>query len=578
MLSVSREESIMPQSETMRVASRLLRSHPIVCLLAALAAVVVVLGVLGPIRVVHAADEVASPLEGENFANKPTGTTVVSDTLFRGGRALKFTADVTASHPVTASQPVNCIARCDVVLMARAGQSSGTPSFSVNGSEPQAITTSNQVAPQPYTFDVNLPAGSNEIRVTASGTGTGHNAFLDVASFPADGGGGTTPALCADGKDNDGDGKTDYPADPGCSSSTDNDETDPAATPLPPGFSQSQVVGGLTDPMDMEFAPDRRLFVAEQAGRVRIANPGGTLATFLNISTKVDSTGPRGLQALTFDPNFSTNRYVYLHYTRKATSTTPVHNRIVRVTANANGTKMVSGSETLIFKLDNQSTDQHHGGALDFGKDGKLYIVTGDNQTSTNAQQLTNLFGKMLRINKDGTIPTDNPFYAGTSGNNRAIWALGLRNPFKFAFQPGTDTIFINDPGEDSWEEINEGAAGANYGWPDHEGVANDPPYVNPIFHYGPEPSPTGCAMAITGGAFYNPTTLQFPQQEYEGDYFFADYCHDWIRKLDSSTGGASDFATGIDKPIDLEVSEAGELYYLSRGSTGLVGKIRYSG
>jgi hypothetical protein len=235
-LSVSREEeSIMPQSGTMRVASRLLRSHPIVCLLAAFAAVVVVLGVLGPIKVVHAAD--ASPVEGENFANKPTGTTVVSDTLFSGGRALKFTADVTASHPVTASQPVNCSAVCDVVLMARAGQSGGRPSFSVNGSAPQAITTSNQVAPEPYTFDVNLPAGSNEIRVTASGTGTGHNAFLDVASFPADGGGGTLPALCADGSDNDGDGKTDYPDDLGCSSLTDNDETDPlAATPLYPNL------------------------------------------------------------------------------------------------------------------------------------------------------------------------------------------------------------------------------------------------------------------------------------------------------------------------------------------------------
>src|SRR5215211_82433 len=174
------EETMMRQSETMRAASRLLLSHPIVCLLAALAAVVVV-GVLGPIKVVHAADVA---VEGENFA-KPPGTTVVSDTLFSEGKALKFTADVTASHTDT----VTCSTPCDVVLMARAGQSGGTPSFSVNGSAPQDITTSNQVAPEPYRF-MNLPAGSNEIRVTASGTGTGHNAFLDVAKFPADGGGG----------------------------------------------------------------------------------------------------------------------------------------------------------------------------------------------------------------------------------------------------------------------------------------------------------------------------------------------------------------------------------------------------
>jgi glucose/arabinose dehydrogenase len=354
----------------------------------------------------------------------------------------------------------------------------------------------------------------------------------------------------------------------------------------------SQVVSGLTNPMDMEFAPDGRLFVAEQAGRVRIVKPDGTLSTFLNISTKVALSNPggRGLLALTFDPSFATNRYVYLHYTRKATSTTPVHNRIVRVTADANGTKIVSGSETLIFRLDNQSTPQHHGGALDFGNDGKLYIVTGDNETSTNSQQLTNLFGKMLRINKDGTIPTDNPFYASTSGNNRAIWALGLRNPFKFAVQPGMDTIFINDAGEKAWEEINKGTAGANYGWPVHEGedAANDPQsqYVDPIFAYGPDSADTtGCSMAITGGAFYNPTTFQFPEVEYEGDYFFADYCNNWIRRLEppppDEAGGsytARPFATGIDAPIDLEVSKAGELYYLSRSSTGLVGKIGYVG
>src|SRR5215208_4127487 len=210
----------MRQVETMRAASRLLLSHPIVCLLAALAAVVVV-GVLGPIKVVHAADVA---VEGEDFA-KPTGTTVVSETLFSRGQALKFTADVTASHTDT----VTCSTPCDVVLMARDGQSGGRPSFSVNGSTPQPITTSNQVAPEPYRF-MNLPAGSNEIRVTASGTGTGHNAFLDVAKFPADGGGGGTPpdGGGGGGSDNDGDGKTDYPDDLGCLSPTDNDETDPA--------------------------------------------------------------------------------------------------------------------------------------------------------------------------------------------------------------------------------------------------------------------------------------------------------------------------------------------------------------
>ena len=355
------------------------------------------------------------------------------------------------------------------------------------------------------------------------------------------------------------------------------------AATLPPGFTDSPVVSGLTNPTDMEFAPDGRLFVAEQAGRVRIAKPDGTLSTFLNISTKVDSSGDRGLQALTFDPNFSTNRYVYLQYTKKKTSTTPVHNRVVRVTAS--GDKVVSGSEKLIFRLGNQRThDGHQGGAIDFGTDGMLYVSTGDNQTSTNAQQLTNLFGKMLRINKSGTIPTDNPFYATASGNNRAIWALGLRNPFKFAVQPTTGTIFINDVGEDAWEEINRGAAGANYGWNIYEGSESNPQYVDPIFAYGHDGDPATTGCSITGGTFYNPATIQLPSG-YVGDYFFADFCSGWIRSrsVDPSTGEAtiSDFASGIARPIDLEVSKAGELYYLSRGSSvspGSVSKIRYTG
>jgi glucose/arabinose dehydrogenase len=356
------------------------------------------------------------------------------------------------------------------------------------------------------------------------------------------------------------------------------------AADLLTGFTHSQVVSGLTNPTDMEFAPDGRLFVAEQAGKVRIAKPDGTLTTFLDISTKVDASGDRGLQALAFDPGFSTNRYVYLHYTKKATSTTPAHNRVVRVTANGN--KVVAGSEKLIFRLNNQTSDHHMGGAIDFGTDGKLYIATGDNETPNNSQQLTNLFGKMLRINKSGTIPTDNPFYTTASGKNRAIWALGLRNPFKFAVQPGIGTIFINDVGEKAWEEINQLEKGANYGWPVHEGIANDPSYVDPIFAYayGQDRTSTTTGCSITGGVFYNPTTVLFPQ-EYEGDYFFADFCNGWIRTLEPTPGeasgfAASEFAKGLERPIDLEVSKAGELYYLARGSSvspGSVSKIRYA-
>jgi glucose/arabinose dehydrogenase len=348
------------------------------------------------------------------------------------------------------------------------------------------------------------------------------------------------------------------------------------AAALPPNFARLQVVGGLANPTTMAFAPDGRLFVAEQRGTLRVVKPGGTLATFLNISGRVDSAGERGLLGVAFDPNFSNNHYVYLYYTQRATRTTPAHNRVIRVTANGN--RAVAGSERLILRLNYlSSATNHNGGAIHFGRDGKLYVGVGENDNGANAQSLRNLKGKMLRINKDGTIPQSNPFYDRATERNRAIWALGLRNPFTFAIQLPTGQMFINDVGEQRWEEINRGAAGANYGWPRYEGPESDPSYRNPIFAYRHgNTNITGCAIA--GGAFYNPTNRQFPSS-YVSDYFFADLCSGWIRRLDSATGAVSGFATGLSRPVDLKVSKDGSLYYLSRGGgAGSVGKIRYTG
>ena len=348
------------------------------------------------------------------------------------------------------------------------------------------------------------------------------------------------------------------------------------AATLPPNFARSQVVGGLASPTAMEFAPDGRLFVAEQRGTLRVVKSGANLATFLDISGRVDSAGERGLLGLAFDPAFSNNHYVYLYYTQRATGTTPAHNRVIRVTAR--GDRAVAGSKKLILRLDNlSSATNHNGGAIHFGEDGKLYVAVGDNANGENAQSLRNLKGKILRINKDGTIPRDNPFYKRATGTNRAIWALGLRNPFSFAIQPHKGKVFINDVGEQTWEEINQGAAGANYGWPRYEGPESNPSYRSPVFAYRQgSTNTTGCA--ITGGAFYNPTTRQFPSG-YVGDYFFADFCSGWIRRLDAATGDVTGFATGLSSTVDLKVSKGGSLYYLSRGDgAGLVGKIRYTG
>jgi glucose/arabinose dehydrogenase len=342
------------------------------------------------------------------------------------------------------------------------------------------------------------------------------------------------------------------------------------AATVPGGFVETPVASGLASPTAMQFAPDGRLFVCEQDGRLRVIKNGSLLAApFLTLN--VNSSGERGLLGVAFHPAFATNNFVYVYYT---TATSPVHNRISRFTAN--GDIAVPGSEEIILELDNLSgATNHNGGAINFGPDGKLYAAVGENADGVNAQSLDNLLGKMLRINADGTIPTDNPFYTTATGRNRAIWALGLRNPFTFAFNPRGTELFINDVGENTWEEINDGFAGANYGWPDTEGQTSDPEFTTPRYAY----NHSAGACAITGGAFYSPPTITFPS-EYLNDYFFADFCAGWIRKLDPGAGNTvTTFATGISRPVDLKAGDDGHLYYLARGTgstTGVVNRIEF--
>jgi glucose/arabinose dehydrogenase len=340
------------------------------------------------------------------------------------------------------------------------------------------------------------------------------------------------------------------------------------AANLPSGFTEEQFGGNLSgSPTAMAFAPDGRLFVCQQGGQLRVIKTGSLLSTPF-VSLTVDSSGERGLLGIAFDPNFATNHYLYVYYT---VATSPIHNRVSRFTAA--GDMAVPGSEAIILELDNlSSATNHNGGAIHFGPDAKLYIGVGENANGANSQTLSNLLGKVLRINADGTIPTDNPFYNTASGNNRAIWALGLRNPFTFAFQPGTTRLFINDVGQSTWEEINDGIAGSNYGWPTTEGPTSNPAFRSPIFFYGHGTTDTtGCA--IVGGAFYNPPVAQFPSS-YIGKYFFADLCSGWIRVFDPTAGTATGFATGISTPVDLHVGPDGALYYLAQGSGGQVFRV----
>ena len=335
-------------------------------------------------------------------------------------------------------------------------------------------------------------------------------------------------------------------------------------TTLPSGFIETQVATGILGPTAMEVAPDGRVFVAELGGNVRVVKDGQLLSEpFATVDIPNDTEpSERGLLGVEFDPDFAANGYVYVYYTAQ---TPAPHSRVSRFTADpANPNRALPGSEQVIFEIDDSDSGFHRGGALHFGPDGKLYVAIGDHGSTVKAQQLTSLFGKMLRINRDGSIPEDNPFYGQTTGKNRAIWALGLRNPFTFAFQPGTGTMYINDVGGQLWEEIDVGAPGANYGWPSAEGPSTDPRFVAPLKRFGhPE------WQCIIGAAFYNAAAAQFPA-EYTGSYFFADLERKWIKRLDPSSGDVANFATGLrDLPVDIDLANDGSLLYLARPADG---------
>lgn len=344
------------------------------------------------------------------------------------------------------------------------------------------------------------------------------------------------------------------------------------AATLPFGFVQAQVGSRLVGATSMTFAPDGRLFVSEELGTLRIIKDGVLLPTpFLTVVA--DNTNERGLLGIAFDPDFANTRFVYIYYTAK---TPAIHNRLSRFTASATDPDVAdSDSEVVLLEIDDSLAGFHNGGSLNFGLDGKLYISVGDDATPANAQTLANLRGKLLRINRDGTIPDDNPFNSTASGRNRAIWALGFRNPFTVAVQPDSGRIFINDVGSFRVEEINDVVVGGNYGWPRYEGYSNEPGYIAPIYAYDHgDTQTTGCA--IIGGAFYEPTTNVYPPG-YLHKYFFGDHCNGWIQTLDPLTYAVAPFATGVDRVVDFDLGPDGNIYYLSRGTPNLVYKIAYT-
>lgn len=322
---------------------------------------------------------------------------------------------------------------------------------------------------------------------------------------------------------------------------------------VPAGFRDTMVAGNLELPTACEFAPDGRLFILLKRGVVRIYKNGG-LVSAPALTIPVTDNSERGLLGIAFDPDFNSNRFVYLYYT---TASSDPKNRVSRFTVN--GDTIDRASEQIILDGIRSDAGNHNAGWIEFGNDGRLYIATGDGGDNANfSQSLSSINGKILRINKDGSIPNDNPFF-GQNDRRGEIWAYGLRNPWRFTIDSITGTMFIGDVGQNRFEEVNVGRRGGNYGWPSAEGRSNNNNFVNPIHTYEHNDG----SASITGGIIYRGST--FPTQ-YRGAYFFADYVLGFIRylKLSSSNNVVSvnEFSPDAGHVVHLTQGPDGAIYY----------------
>ena len=402
------------------------------------------------------------------------------------------------------------------------------------------------------------------------------------------------------------------------------------AAVLPADF-EDALVTGVGGPTSLAFTPDGRLLITTQGGQLRIYQNGALLASpALDLSSVVCSNSERGLLGVAADPQFATNHFIYLYYTFNKFGVNPCPtgqptnpnnpvNRVARFTLNNNNT--IDPASQLIL-VDNiiSANGNHNGGDVQFGKDGLLYISVGDGGAdyagdsgaggaNDAARDKHVMLGKILRITSAGGIPASNPHQAADSGRCNVtgsttvgnwcqeIFATGLRNPFRIVFDPNAagTRFFINDVGQGTWEEIDDGLVGADYGWNIREGhclngstsncPAPPPGLTNPIFDY-PHTSNCGASgvagNSITGGAFV-PTGL-WPA-EYNGVYLFGEFVCGKIFRLNPISGGysASEFATGLGGSSAVAMlfgpyQNTQALYYTTYASGGEVRRIRYTG
>lgn len=316
-----------------------------------------------------------------------------------------------------------------------------------------------------------------------------------------------------------------------------------------------------------------RVFIAERAGVVRVfdGTPDAISSTIvLDLSAKVLTGSERGLLGLAFDPDYTSNGFVYLRYSTSTSTPGQNHRDVTSRFGLLAGDPNVldPASETVLLEFD-QPFGNHNGGAIGFGPDDLLYLSVGDggsqHDPQQRAQNLGELFGKVLRIAPDGSIPADNPFVGVGGGVREEIWAYGFRNPWRFSFDRDTGDLWLADVGQSSREEVNRVVRGGNYGWDIFEGsLTHENPgsvsfadTIGPIREYG-----HGQGLAVTGGAVYRGTSAP----SLVGTYVYGDYAtgtlwalvHDGQQEIENVTLAVAD------RPASFGEDEAGELYVLS--------------
>jgi glucose/arabinose dehydrogenase/chitodextrinase len=337
-------------------------------------------------------------------------------------------------------------------------------------------------------------------------------------------------------------------------------------------FQNQELASGFDLATSMKFLPDGRMLIAELKGNIKVLSGPDYLTAdptpFLQLTNIGGDAAAvsEGIFDFALDPNFATNHYYYVFYT----AANPHEDRLSRFTGNASLTGTVPGSELILYSLDVLNAE-HHGGAVTIANDGTIMFTIGDHVDAAAAQNLANPRGKVHRINRDGSVPTDNPFYDGAGSNVDSIWAYGFRNPYRAYYDAPTGRLLVGDVGGNdfatAYEEIDLIARGANYGWPNCEsGACGNPAYTAPIYNY----AHNSRDAAVTGGFVYhaNGGAHPFPSGM-EGDYFFGDYAQNWIKRLTLDANGN---ATGTFnfEPADGTVDGPyGDIVYLIEGPDG---------